>query len=94
MSSKCQTLIRHFETERNDISIYYTLHDKAVDIVLSFLSRGQPVDNGNRANQQVADTKYFTALPVPRSLVKRAKAPLGEIRRSGTVIDTDQFQQT
>jgi hypothetical protein len=45
MSSKCQTLIRHFETERNGISIYNTLHDEAVDIVLSFLSRGQPVDN-------------------------------------------------
>jgi hypothetical protein len=45
MSSKCQTLIRHFETERNGISIYNTFHDEAVDIVLSFLSRGQPVDN-------------------------------------------------
>ena len=88
--SECQTLIRHLETERNDISIYNILHDEAVDIVLSFLSRGQR----NRANQQVADTKYFTALPIPRSLVKRVKASLGEIRRSGTVIDTDQFQQT
>ena len=43
--SECRTLIRHFKTERNDISIYDTLHDEAVDIVLSFLSRGQPVDN-------------------------------------------------
>ena len=43
--SECQTLIRHFETERNDISIYNTLHDEVVDIVLSFLNRGQPVDN-------------------------------------------------
>jgi len=43
--SECKSLIRHFETERNDISIYNTLYDEAVDIVLSYLGRGQPVDN-------------------------------------------------
>jgi len=29
---ECKTLIRHFETERNDISIYNTLYDESVDI--------------------------------------------------------------
>ena len=38
----------------------------------------------------------YTVSPVPRSLVKRAKGPFGEKRRSisGTVIVTDQSKQT
>ena len=48
--SECQTLIRHFETE-NVISVYNTLYDgavhrlSAVQVALSRLSRGQPIDN-------------------------------------------------
>ena len=56
---ECQTLTRHFETERNDISIYKCLYGGAVDIVLSCLRRGQPEDNENRAKRQVADTKDY-----------------------------------
>jgi hypothetical protein len=56
---KCQTLIRHFETERNGISIYNTFHDEAVDIVLSFLSRGQPVDNEIVPNTIVIQIHVF-----------------------------------
>ena len=54
-----QTLTRHFDTERNDISIYKTLYGAAVDIILSCLRRGQPEDNENRAKWQVADTKDY-----------------------------------
>jgi hypothetical protein len=43
--SECKTLIRHFETKRNDISIYNTLYDEAVDIVLSCISHGEPIEN-------------------------------------------------
>jgi hypothetical protein len=69
MSSKCQTLIRHFETERNGISIYNTFHDEAVDIVLSFLSRGQPVDKQTtsgkiKSNRKRAD-KWTPELSLP-----------------------------
>ena len=52
-------LTRHFESERNDISIYNTLYGRAVDIVLSCLKRGQPEDNENLAKRQVADTKDY-----------------------------------
>jgi hypothetical protein len=34
--SECQILIRYLKTERNDISVYNTLHDEAVDLVEQF----------------------------------------------------------
>jgi len=34
--SECQILVRYFKTERNDISVYNTLHDEAVDLVEQF----------------------------------------------------------
>ena len=34
--SECQILIRYYKTERNDISVYNTLHDEAVDLVEQF----------------------------------------------------------
>ena len=34
--SECQILIRYFKTERNDIRVYNTLHDEAVDLVEQF----------------------------------------------------------
>ena len=80
MSSKSQTLIRHFGTEKIYISIYNTLSDEAVDIVLSFLSPRTTGRQRYRANPEVADTKDYTVLPVPRSLAERVKGPFGEIR--------------
>ena len=34
--SECQTLTRYFKTERNDISVYNTLYDEAVDLEEQF----------------------------------------------------------
>jgi hypothetical protein len=34
--SECQTSIRYFETERNDISVCNTIYDEAVDLVEQF----------------------------------------------------------
>jgi hypothetical protein len=34
--SECRALIRHFETKRNAISVYYTLRDEAVDFAEQF----------------------------------------------------------
>ena len=46
---ECQTLIQHFETERNDISVYDTLHDEAVDIAVQFgVVSSKPWANGRR----------------------------------------------
>ena len=33
---ECQTSIRYVETERNDISVYNTIYDEAVDLVEQF----------------------------------------------------------
>ena len=90
--SECQTLIRYFETKRNDISVYNTLYDEAVDLVEQFdvVSSKPRTTAGrqrNHANPQVTDTTGYrhqgiladyTLLPVRRSLAKRFKGPFGE----------------
>lgn len=49
---ECQTLIQHFETERNDISVYDTLHDEAVDIAVQFgVVSSKPWETGRRRNR-------------------------------------------
>jgi hypothetical protein len=62
--SECQTLIRYFETKRNDISVYNTLYDEAVDLVEQFdvVSSKPRTTAGrqrNHANPQVTDTKEY-----------------------------------
>jgi hypothetical protein len=61
--SECQTLIRYFETERNDISVYNTLYDEAVALVEQFgVVSSKPQTTGkqrNHANPQVTDTKEY-----------------------------------
>jgi hypothetical protein len=61
--SECRALIRHFETERIAISVYYTLHDEAVDLAEQFGAVSyKPRTTGrqrNRTNPQVADTKDY-----------------------------------
>jgi hypothetical protein len=61
--SECQTLIRYFETERNDISVYNTLYDEAVALVEQFgVVSSKPRTTGkqrNHANPQVTDTKEY-----------------------------------
>jgi len=45
-------LIRHFETERNDISVYNTLYDEAVDIAVQFgVVSSKPWETGRRRNR-------------------------------------------
>jgi len=43
--SECQILIRYFETEKNDISVYNTLFDEAVDLVEKFGVVSSNTDN-------------------------------------------------
>jgi hypothetical protein len=56
-------LIRYFETERNDISVYNTLYDEAVALVEQFgVVSSKPQTTGkqrNHANPQVTDTKEY-----------------------------------
>ena len=96
-------MIRYFKTERNDISVYNTLHDEAVDLVEQFGIVSSNTNNRwTTKSCQTVGYRYqgllanYTVLPVPRSLVERVKRPFGEKRRSisGIVIDTDQFKQT
>ena len=64
--------------KKNDISIYNFMMNRIYCVVFS-----KPRTTGkqrNRANPQVAETKDYTVLPVPRSLVERVKGPFGEIR--------------
>ena len=61
--SECQTLIRYFETERNDNSVYKTLYDEAVVLVEQFSvvsSKSRTTGRQrNHANPQVTDTKEY-----------------------------------
>ena len=61
--SECQSLIRYFETERNDNSVYKTLYDEAVALVGQFSvvsSKSRTTGRQrNHANPHVTDTKEY-----------------------------------